>query len=125
MGWTIKTDSVIYALRCTVNGKVYIGRTQNLERRMREHFLELKKGYRERTGDGLLQKDFNQYGVDAFEVYVLEENVPPSKAQEREYAWMLEYRATDPKFGYNKIGSKQREGFVNLKKGLPPKITNK
>lgn len=120
MGWKINGPSVIYALRCVPTGKVYIGRTQNLERRMREHLMELQNGRRANTGDGLLQQDFNKYGQDSFEVYVLEENVPPCKAQEREYAWMLEYNATDQRYGYNKIGNSPA-GFSNFKPGLPPK----
>lgn len=44
MGWPITHESVIYCIRCKANGKVYIGRTYNLKRRIAEHFSALRRG---------------------------------------------------------------------------------
>lgn len=129
MGWAIKLPSTMYAIRCSVNGKVYIGRTQDMERRMREHLTELKKGGK-RTDYGRgyepsdFQRDYNQYGENAFDVYILEENVAPEVVREREAFWIAEYRATDREYGYNRITEKPAHGLSNFKSGLPPKRLN-
>jgi len=123
MGWPIKDPSTIYAIRCTENGKVYIGRTQNLERRMREHLTELKKGIKDIGGrkNCGFQDDFNKYGESCFEVYILEENVYPEHAQERESLWIEEYQSNDPEYGYNRSLWKPPSGFA-VKNGLPPNL---
>lgn len=131
MGWPIKTPSTIYAIRCKENGKLYIGRTQNLERRMREHLYELRNGSKRRRGehgreDTDFQKDFTRYGESGFEVYVLEESVSPSDVCEREAAWIEEYRSAECQYGYN-IDDGRSVGGFSIKQGLPPKrgITDK
>lgn len=120
MGWAIKSPSTIYAIRCIHNGKVYIGRTQRLEQRIREHWLDLKRGFKGNMRDPSFQQDFDRYGTDGFKVYILEENVSPDMADKREQHWISEYRATDSRYGYNKLGGKQLHDF-EISPGLPPK----
>lgn len=125
MGWAVKEPSTVYAIRCSENGKVYIGRTQNLERRLREHFRDLKKGCVSNTCGGVrgksdLQKDFIKYGQDAFEIYVLEDGVSPADVREREAFWIAEYRSAEREFGYNLHSEKPAETY-QIKRGLPPK----
>lgn len=59
----------IYCIRCVVNDKKYVGQTSDLQRRKRDHLglLRSKKHHSKK-----LQSDFNKYGEDAFEFYVLE-----------------------------------------------------
>ena len=64
MGWPITHESVIYCIRCKENGKVYIGRTYDLNRRIKEHFSELRRGMKHGYAAGRCaasgwQKDFN------------------------------------------------------------------
>jgi group I intron endonuclease len=117
VGWEVKLPSTIYAIRCTETGRVYIGRTQDVGRRLSQHLADLN-GNR-KSGD--FQKDYNTYGVRSFEAYVLEENVPPELAQEREAAWIREYRATNPRYGYNKNDETPVTGFGRVNYGRPPK----
>lgn len=127
MGWKITKPNVIYAIRCTLNDKVYIGRSYRFEARIREHFLELRKGKKTeyRPGYGRVSSDFqvdyNKYGEEYFEVYVLETDVPPEKCKEREAYWIKEYNSTSPQFGYNKLDERL---FVmpEVIKGTPPKV---
>ena len=126
MGWKVTLPSTIYAIRCEQNGKVYIGRTQDIERRLREHITELRNGnkriYNGRGyGPSDFQKDFNKYGESAFEIYILEEAVPPEVVREREAYWIAEYNATDREYGYNKNSEQPVKGFEKVKKGPPPK----
>lgn len=121
MGLPIVNPNTIYAIRCEENGKVYVGRTQNLDQRLRAHLNDLKKGYKGNMRNPSFQQDFDEYGQESFKAYVLEENVPPDKAEEREAFWIAEYKATNPRFGYNQRNGDPPPGF-ELSKGLPPKI---
>lgn len=124
MGWKITMPSVVYAIRCTQNGKMYIGRTQDVERRMKEHLAELvkAKGGKQTSKAKHFVDDFAKYGEYGFEVYVLEQNVPPDRVLEREAYWIEEYKATDPNRGYNQVSGAVGRGFSCIKVGLPPKV---
>lgn len=87
----------IYAIRCKSNGKVYIGRTTRLDERIKIHFTELKSG---RHKIKSLLEDFNKYGRDNFEVYVLEKDIPYSERY-KEYEYMKMYNSFDIEYGYN------------------------
>ena len=121
MGHKIKKPSTIYAIRCVENGKIYIGRTQRFEQRIREHWLDLKRGFKRNMRDPSFQNDFDTYGEDGFRVYILEENVPPDAANEREAFWISEYRSTNHLYGYNKLNGDTEQVFEFVA-GLPPKI---
>lgn len=126
MGWKVKENSGIYAIRCVETNKVYIGRTQNLERRLKEHAHELRKCAKTVNGKygreiSDFQRDYNKYGEDAFESYLLEEEIPPDTVQAREAYWIDQYRATEPEYGYNKKSEQVSRGFSVVKRGAPPK----
>jgi group I intron endonuclease len=127
MGWAATEPSAIYAIRCKENGRVYIGRTSCVERRIKEHFTELRKGQKTcRTGatkvygKSLLQEDYDKYSEDAFEVYVLEEDIQPEKCKERESFWIAEYNSTNAIYGYNKLSEQGRPELPSAKRGMPP-----
>tara|TARA_R110000765_G_scaffold259283_1_gene359451 strand:- start:91 stop:879 length:789 start_codon:yes stop_codon:yes gene_type:complete len=63
--------SVIYEIKNKTNNRIYIGCTTQLERRWREHKGSLERGRHE---NGLLQKDYNKYGKDAFVYSILKEH---------------------------------------------------
>lgn len=120
MGLPITKPNTIYAIRCTENGKVYIGRTQDFNRRIREHWLNLQRGFKRNMRDPSFQNDYDLYGIDCFEVYILEKDVAPEQAEAREAFWIAEYRATDPQYGYNKLNGDKHQA-IRLVNGLPPK----
>lgn len=127
MGWPITHPSTIYAIRCKPNSRVYIGRTYRLEKRIREHFTELRRGqktafvYKGPRALSMFQTDYNKYGEDAFEVYILEQDVPPEKCKEREAYWISEYHSVDPRYGYNRYDEHLKPIGPVPKAGLPPK----
>lgn len=127
MGWPITHESVIYCIRCKENGKVYIGRTYDLNRRIKEHFSELRRGMKRghaagrRAASGW-QKDFNEFGEKAFDVYLLEENISPEYCQAREHYWIMHYNSADPKFGYNYLDESIKRPFPAAKAGIPPRL---
>ncbi len=127
MGWPVTQPCTIYAIRCSANGKVYIGRTYRFNKRIKEHFYDLrqakkrktvKKGVRTSTH---FQEDYNRYGESAFEVYILQENVDPEKSKEAEAFWIGEYKSTNPDFGYNVFDERMRPIESAVKHGIPPK----
>ena len=90
----------VYAIRNTVNGRRYIGQSENIEKRIREHIVHLNsavstallypefppKWLRVESFDRWL-RDWFEHGSDAFEVDVLEiiEDKQTRLARERWY----------------------------------------
>lgn len=60
----------IYKIENTVNGKVYIGKSINIEQRWNEHVTMLNK---DRHHSIKLQRAWNKYGKDNFKFTVIEE----------------------------------------------------
>lgn len=96
----------IYKILCKKNNKVYIGQTVNLNKRMMEHFNDLRKGKHHSLK---LQRAFDKYGEEFFE-HSLIEIVPENIADDREKYWIKHYNSTDKNFGFN------NESGGNLKK---------
>ncbi|MDD5309762.1 MAG: GIY-YIG nuclease family protein [Deltaproteobacteria bacterium] len=59
----------VFAIRNTVNGKVYMGSSLNLHGPLNKHRFTLKMGSHRNTA---LQADWNAYGEDAFTFEILE-----------------------------------------------------
>lgn len=122
MGCSLADNYSIYAIRCTKNGKLYIGRTTNLEKRITQHFQELKSG---RHSNKVMTEDYKRYGRDKFEVYLLETNI---SYQERgkEYEYMKKYNTYDKQYGYNfNDKSKYPKKKIEIIKGLPENLYEK
>lgn len=121
------SEVTIYAIRCTVNGKMYIGRSGALESRIRSHFGELRGGrkkMRDRNGritKADFQLDYDKHGECAFEVVILEEKIGYLESLRREQYWIEEYQTTDPRYGYNHRKEKYTGRTIPIVKELPPK----
>lgn len=66
---SIPKKSGIYQIRNLVNGKIYVGSSINLRKRMKDHFRDLRNN---RHANQHLQKAYNKYGLDKFIFEVLE-----------------------------------------------------
>ena len=97
MGYRLADNYSIYAIRCTENGKLYIGRTIDLEKRVAVHFQELKSG---RHTNKVMVEDFKKYGREKFEVYLLETDIT-FENRGKEYEYMKKYNTYDKQYGYN------------------------
>lgn len=113
----VKTTFTVYAIRCTKTGKMYIGRSSDVRTRIKTHFNELKRGKK----TGLFQSEYDEFGRDAFEFFVLEKDIPYETAGDRELFWIEEYRATDDRFGYNRSVKTGTPMVVPIEKTAPPK----
>ena len=120
----------IYALRCKANGKVYIGKTGDALNRIAAHFQEINRvikyqkehpGHQFGVGWYGYTYDALEYGKEGFEVWILEENLSPTEAEDREAYYIRLYKDTEPAYGYNKSNA-QRPRPIAVHNGLPPNL---
>lgn len=86
--------SCIYLWKNNINGKLYVGQSQNFYDRMKQY---------ERGNDDhrLIGQALLKYGIENFDITILEKDLPLDKLDEREQYWMDFYQSYDRKFGYN------------------------
>lgn len=96
----------VYQIRNTKTGKVYIGSSNNIGRRWREHLSELRAGahFNDR-----LQRDWGQFGEGAFRMEVVEECNEPALIH-KERATIRRRKAHRPEHGYNSSDQPDRVG---------------
>lgn len=90
-------NSGIYKIENLVNGKLYIGRSNNLKARQSSHWNQLKRNVHTNTH---LQHAWNQLGNESFKFEILElcdEEVLPA----REHYWCILLKTHDREYGYN------------------------
>ena len=128
-----KRPRTIYALRCKANGKVYIGKTGDVRQRILAHFQEFNRvakwqkdqpDYKFGNGWYGYTYDAIKYGKEGFEVWILEENLRPEEAEDREAYYIGLYKSADPNYGYNKSNAK-RPIQAEVQYGLPPNLARK
>lgn len=86
----------VYAIKNTINGKVYIGQSVDVEYRICNHFSKLKWG---RHDNEHLQRAYNK-NPQAIEWTLLCE-CKQEELDAIEIAYIKEYNSADPKHGYN------------------------
>ena len=83
------------------NGKVYIGQSQNIYKRVLEHNQRARKGSHGDRKIQLCEQAIQKYG-EINQIDILEE-CPLEKLDEREKYWIEYYDSTDKLKGYNLI----------------------
>lgn len=131
-----KVKSGIYKITNLINGKVYIGSTNDYKARFREHRTELKRNVHFNTH---LQSAYNKYGESNFTFEVIEfienvDNLPLTEfktlLESREEYYIQLYEATNREKGYNvrvtcntslgmKWSEESKKRFSEKKKGKP------
>lgn len=118
----------IYAIRSKTTGRVYVGCSCNVESRIRSHLLELKRGEKHVSNPKTKaaeptqwQRDYDTYGLEDFEYYILETDVPFEQRLSVENKWISEYKAFDPQYGYNTRFVGPTMGDIHFSIGVPPK----
>jgi group I intron endonuclease len=89
----------IYQIKNLVNGKVYDGQAKNLYKRNYRELSALKGGYFHNTH---LQRSWDKYGGENFELIILVDNCDESELDDLERANILFHDAIDSDYGYNK-----------------------
>lgn len=96
-------DSVsgIYCIRNIETGKVYIGKSKNIYKRIHQHIYDLKNN--RKNENMYFQNSWNKYGKDSFTYTVLEkiDLKDEDLFYVRELYWMDFFNSTNNKFGFN------------------------
>lgn len=88
----------VYFIKNRENGRVYIGCSNDIARRVQRHEQDLRRGEHYTKG---LQYDFDTYGADAFDVGVIQEIPPGVDGHRAERAFIRRFNADDPTRLYN------------------------
>ncbi len=87
---------VIYKIQRKSDGKIYVGKTaRTVDERMKEHTKKSRS-----TSNSYIDRAIVKYGIDAFEVSVIEECKTLEELNEREIYWIAFYNCKKPN-GYN------------------------
>lgn len=90
----------VYKITNTVNGKLYIGKAENVTERWQKHVSHARtmRGF-------ILHNAIRKYGEKNFEVSIMEECKTDEEASEREIFWVAVYKTNiyrhGSEFGYN------------------------
>lgn len=105
--------SCIYCWENLVNGKRYIGQTVRFYDRM----LRYRNGH----FNPHMKAAIDKYGIENFDITIVEKDVPTESLNEREQYWIDYYECCNPDKGYNicPIAGSTR-GCVPWNKGLEP-----
>ena len=96
---------LIYKIENKINGKIYVGQTtRTLQERMGEHLRNNRNYY--------IDNAIKKYGIDAFEITILEICDTLEKLNEREIFWIKEFNCKIPN-GYNLTdGGRNFSGYI-------------
>ena len=95
----------IYVIKNLINGKIYVGKSKNIYKRIHQHLYDIKTKDRNYNENPHLLNSINKYGVNNFDYYVIEsfeicENIEQILS-EKELYWMNELNTLNPEKGYN------------------------
>ena len=84
--------NVIYAYKKKSSNKiVYVGQTNNLEYRHKQHIQYDPYNPKNREYNYPLSRGIRKYGVDEYELVILEDDLLQSQLNEREIYWIKFY----------------------------------
>lgn len=87
----------VYAIQNMENGRVYVGASVDVDRRIRVHHAQMRRGQCSNPG---VQLDLVNFGVEVFRIVVLERLPSATLLAEREQAWAEHFFAFQ--HGYNR-----------------------
>lgn len=105
----------VYAIRNTKNGNRYVGSSMDIERRVLAHVRLIRRACKATYGawwqmSPLFALEAREYGVNAFEVDVLEEHADEAAMRERE-KWYIRHTRSE----YNRMHRPQTSLCINYK----------
>lgn len=87
----------VYAIQNIRHGKLYIGSSTNVIKRLFSHILDIKRKVHHSKS---LVAEYLEHGAQSFRFLILEYTTP-DKLVETEYRYIQKYNSFDPKYGYN------------------------
>lgn len=107
----------IYAIVNMANEKVYVGKTTNMKRRIRDHFTHLRGGHYRKINPHL-QNAFDLYGEESFAVILLETCHGEGNLRAAEHKWMENCRSAEREFGYNTLKYDERLHYLHSQESI-------
>lgn len=94
---------IFIKLKTLVNHKIYIGLTNNIERRQKRHFSDLRRNCHDNS---FLQKEYNQYGNENFSFEVIySDNITEQEIGEKEKYYIQLYDSFRNGYNQNEGGN--------------------
>jgi group I intron endonuclease len=90
-------EKYVYKITNKINGKIYIGQTNNFKRRIKEHLYDKRK-------NKPIYEVLKKYGKENFEFEVLYYG---KNYNNEEIKWIAYYNSTNNKYGYNIVNGGQ------------------
>lgn len=110
---------LIYCYTNLINNKKYIGQTNNLKRRIKQHKDDSFTNYNEARYNQLIHQAIRKYGLDNFKIDILEDSIPIELIDKKEKYYIREYNTMVPN-GYNLTEG----GMANKTAPVPSKYEN-
>lgn len=112
----------IYKIENLINGKVYIGQSKDIDKRIKHHFTEAAFNEKNVEYNTPIHQAIRKYGVDNFKVDILEECLR-ADLDAREIYWIKYYGSFPPSAnkGYNLTAGGKSATSINF---LFPKLDN-
>jgi len=107
----------IYKITNRINGKVYIGQSNNCNRRFQEHI----KG--KQNGVSLIHLAIKKYGIQNFDLEIIEKEI--EDYDEKEKFWISFYKSNQRDYGYNILEGDQNPPRIEGEDSCLFKISNK
>lgn len=119
---------LIYKITCNINNKCYIGKTNDLDARIKQHRIKAKNNRQ----PSYIHNAITKHGFDNFKIEVLLDNIENEDvAYNIEAAYISNYQSNNPDFGYNispggrgvmsnmTHTKKGRDKISQMQKGMP------
>ena len=90
----------VYSIVNVINGKIYVGSSNDIFTRFRGHKNNLKKGKHENEH---LQYSYNKYGKDSFTYNILEIVNDIENLRKNEIKWIETLNTLNKEYGYNMV----------------------
>lgn len=114
----------IYKIQNKINGKVYVGQSNDMARRWREHINSCKNENQKRNYNMIIHKAMRKYGIDNFSFEVLEE-CDIERLDEREQYWIAYLDSMNREKGYNLVSGGQSNMALSGENHSQAKLTQK
>lgn len=91
---------IIYCYKNLINGKEYIGQTNNLKRRMKQHLQDSYHNYDNNRYNQVIHQAIRKYGIENFQISILEDEISDETIDEKEKCYIKKHNSILPN-GYN------------------------
>ena len=91
----------VYGILNCLNGKMYLGKTNNLKRRWTDHKRTARNGKNKNRSFNAIHTAIIKYGIDNFEYFQIQSFDDESTAYLAEIYWIDFYKTRDNEYGYN------------------------